>query len=100
MGPWRSVEELEDHVVLDELMLLTKRLTKSKNAHYRFLAAIQGADLGEDDDDSEVSEGADDLPEEVLAHERAWKEKKKAMQESGEATEMTFDALGLGYSKQ
>jgi hypothetical protein len=60
------------------------------------MGSFQGVDLGEYDD----GEGADDLPEEVLAAERAWQERKKQMLvDENAAVKAEMETFGLGYSK-
>lgn len=98
VGAWKSFDEIEDSLTLDELLYLHKHLIKTKHNHYKMLAAFQGIDM--QGDDEEGPSGADDLPPEVLEHERAWKEKKAADIASGEAAKQEMDAFKLGYSRQ
>lgn len=96
-GAWKSFTEIEDALTLDELLYLHKHLMRSRKNHYRMLAAFQGIDMPVDDDDE--SDG-DDLPPEILAAEKAWKEKRDAKIASGEAAKEEMDAFKLGYSRQ
>lgn len=98
VGAFHSFEQIEESLTLDELLFLHKHLMKSKQSHYRMLGAFQGVDMGDFDDDEE--DGENDLPEEVLAHERAWQEKKKAALEDGSAREEEMSAFKLGYTQK
>jgi uncharacterized protein with von Willebrand factor type A (vWA) domain len=97
VGAWKSFDEIEESLTLDELLFLHKYLMKSKQSHYRMLAAFQGIDMGGDDD---FEDSGEDLPEEVLAAERAWQEKKKAAIESKEEIGKEMSEFKLGYSRK
>lgn len=87
-GCWRNYDELEDCLTLDELLLTNDTLMQREKDRFRVQAALAGAEIPDDD-----QEGADDLPEELLAMERELKAKRsKAAPEVSELTE-----LGLGY---
>jgi hypothetical protein len=95
IGGWKSFVEIEESLTLDELLFLHKYLMKNKHNHYKMLAAMQGVDVGDfDEGDSD-----DELPEEVLAAERAWKVKKQAAIDSGLAAQSELSEFGLGYTK-
>jgi hypothetical protein len=93
IGNWKSFEDLENHLILDELIMLSEALSKSKKEHYRFMAALEGVDW-DDDGDDETHDSGDDLPPELLNAEKAWqKEKEEHLKKSGD-----LDGFGLGYS--
>lgn len=78
-------------------MLLVKALAKKNKDHFRILAAAQGYDIPDDDEETFSDKGDDDLPEELLAAERALQARKK--EELGKPAVLikTEDGLGLGY---
>lgn len=94
VGGFSSFEEIENALSIEELVLLHEQLMKSKQNHYRMLASFQGIDLS---DGGVASEGADDLPEEVIEAERAWQEKKKKALEENPANGL--ESFGIGYKK-
>lgn len=96
-GAWRSFDEIESLLTLDELIFIHKYLMKSKHDNYRMLAALQGIETEPLDDDES---GGDDLPEEVIAAERAWQERKQAAIDSGEAVKQEMNEFGLGYERK
>lgn len=75
MGAWRSLDDIEDNLVLDELLLLHDALGKSKHMNYRMLGSLQGVDIG--DYDSEIEDEDGGLPEEIIAMEREFAKKKE-----------------------
>lgn len=95
IGSWKNFEELENALVLDELLMLHEAMAKSKHTNFRMLASLQGVDIP----DVSQNESDEELPPEILEHERAWKAKKEAMQQSGEAAELELDSFGLGYKR-
>lgn len=97
IGNWTDSEDAEDHLVLDELIMLHERYSKHQFRLMRFQAAIQGVDMG--DDDEEVDQNGEELPPEILEMERAWAEKKRQAEESGEAEASRLGKLNIGYSK-
>jgi hypothetical protein len=99
VSPWRSFDEIEDHLTLDEMMLLHDVMAKGKQMHYRMLASFQGIDIGEMYGDSFAGGDDGDLPQELLEAERAWKEKKEKALAEGEKEKAELEPFGLGYSK-
>lgn len=82
IGAWKSFDDIEEHLVLDELLLLHESLGKSKHDYFRTMGSFQGVDIGpleSDDDDS-------DLPEEILQMEREFAAKKAAHLANGGVT--------------
>lgn len=67
MGSWKSLVEMEECLTLPELNLLVDGARKKEERHNKFLAAVQGIDLGDEDDTPEGLPTFDDI-------------KKKAMQ--------------------
>ena len=95
VGSWRNFDDIEEYLILDELLLLSDQLNKSKRDNYKMLAAVQGGDIGDDNEPSSIS--GDELPQELLERERAW-QAKKAEQEKDPVNE--FDGFKLGYTKK
>ena len=55
MGNWKSLIEMEECLTLQELNALVEGAQKKEERHNRFMAAVQGIDLGEE-------EAPDDVP--------------------------------------
>lgn len=49
MGIWKNYEELEDNLSVDELLSTLNAARKSESSKQRFLAAIQGIDLSDNE---------------------------------------------------
>lgn len=98
MGPWRNFDEIEEFLTIDELMLLSDSHATVQHNHYRMLGSFQGVDLGERD--GSESDDGDELPPEILEHERKWQEVKRQAIESGEAARAELATFGLGYAKK
>ena len=49
LGNWKSYEELEDQLSIDELLATLDAFRKQKREEQKFLAALQGVDLSEDE---------------------------------------------------
>lgn len=96
IGAWSNTEEAEDYLTLDELVMLHERFSKHEFRLLKFQAAMQGVDLGNDEEASDDEE----LPPEILEMERAWQEKKAQAFESGEAQAEELKTFGLGYTKK
>lgn len=47
LGNWKSYEELEDQLSIDELLATLDAFRKQKREEHKFLAALQGVDLSE-----------------------------------------------------
>lgn len=47
LGNWKSYEELEDELSLDELLATLNAYRDQKREEQKFLAALQGVDLSE-----------------------------------------------------
>lgn len=75
IGPWKSFDDIEEHLVLDELLLLHDSLNKKKHHYFRMMGSFQGVDIGDLGDDDESSEG---LPEEIAAMEAEFRRRKEA----------------------
>lgn len=107
-GPWKNFAEIEDELILDELLLLNDMIIKSKNEHFKMLAVLQGADPDEiyaDEDDDDWDDNGEELPPEILEHERAWQEKKRHYLENKEEEDkkmagQDLSDIGLGYSRK
>lgn len=78
-------------------MLLVKALAKKNKDHFRILAAAQGYDIPDEDEDEYNDMGDDDLPEELLEAERALQARKKEELKPSNVLIQTEDGLGLGY---
>lgn len=42
VGPWKSFEELEENITIDELNLIIKAAHERETRHHRVLAALKG----------------------------------------------------------
>lgn len=82
LGIYRSVEELEEHLTIDELNLLLKAVADKEERQHRVLAAVNGIRWDEGN-----SESAED------AVERA---KRKAQAQSLGKTEEQLELESLG----
>jgi hypothetical protein len=51
LGIWKNYEELEESMSLDELLVTIDASRKRAKEEHRFLAAIQGVDIGESSGD-------------------------------------------------
>lgn len=49
MGIWKNYDELEDNLSVDELLSTINAARKTERERQRFLAAIQGIDLSDDE---------------------------------------------------
>lgn len=49
MGIWKNYDELEDNISVDELLSTLNAHRKSQREQQKFLAAIQGIDLSDDE---------------------------------------------------
>ena len=97
VGGFTGFAHMEDELCLDELLLLHEQLAKRKHSEYQVMAAVQGVEIP--DLDSAPEEGLDDLPPEVLAAEKAWRE-KKAEYNRESASSDDLDTFGLGYKRE
>lgn len=93
-GSWRSFEELEECLTLEELTLLLSTHTKIDNAARAFTAALKGIDLSkhEEDDASGSSENRPATFEEIKARAAA-----KAAGVSQD--EFDFGIMGIGVKE-
>jgi hypothetical protein len=48
-GRWKNFEELEENLSMPELIQLLKSISKKEDDNRRFLASLQGINLGEDE---------------------------------------------------
>lgn len=57
MGNWKSYDELEENISIDELIYTLNAYRKQQKEEHKFLAAIQGVDLSESEpiDITEIS---------------------------------------------
>lgn len=94
VGSWKNFDDIEEHLILDELLLLTEQLQKKRRHEMRVIAMSQGVDIdAEDGEDSN-----EELPEEVLEAERKFKAAREAKRLAKAAEgEMQSFADGLGY---
>lgn len=97
--PWKNFDELEDNLILDEFLLLHDVLSREEKMHYKILGSFQGINMDEDEDDNSM-DSDDELPEEMLAAERAWKEKRDKGIAEGLGEASSFEAMGLGYTRE
>lgn len=51
MGGWKNIQDLEDNISLDELYALYKATRDKEYRHHRFMAALKGVNLDEDEKD-------------------------------------------------
>lgn len=49
MGNWRNYDDLEENLSIDELIATIDAYRKRQKEEHRFLAAIQGVDLGQEE---------------------------------------------------
>lgn len=49
LGNWKSYEELEEQLSIDELLATLNAHRKQKREEQKFLAALQGVDLSDDE---------------------------------------------------
>jgi len=49
LGNWKSYEELEEQLSIDELLATLNAYRKQKREEQKFLAALQGVDLSDDE---------------------------------------------------
>ena len=83
IGAWRSLEELEDSLILKELLLLVSSCRRSDYKNLKMLGMAQGADVQLDDDDYGY-EGATG---------------PTSSKEAASGFEISHSALGLGYEE-
>ena len=55
LGNWKNYEELEDSLSMPELIQTFKSMQKSESEKRKFLASIQGVDLGQEEETQEGS---------------------------------------------
>lgn len=100
VGTWKNFDEIEECLILDELMLLMEALAKKSRNSFRMMAASNGYDIPEEEDDEMEDRGDDDLPPEIIEAERALQVKKAEMRQN-RTQPISFisseDGLGLGY---
>jgi hypothetical protein len=53
LGHWKNYDELEDNLSMPELIQTLKSMQKTESEKRRFLASIQGIDLGQDEEEQE-----------------------------------------------
>lgn len=46
-GDWKSLQEMEDTLTLEELYLIVDAQHRAEHRHNKFMAAIQGVDIDE-----------------------------------------------------
>jgi len=56
MGSWKSIKEMEEVLTLDEVYLLVDAMYRKEERHNKFLAAIQGIDLNENEENSDFED--------------------------------------------
>lgn len=93
--PWKNFDQLENSLILDEFLLLCEELEKADKLHYKIIGSFQGIDMEDDAEDND-----DDLPEEILAKEREWQERKRKAIEQGKDQETELETFGIGYTKE
>jgi hypothetical protein len=49
LGHWKNYEELEENLSMPEIIQTIKSMQKSENEKRKFLASIQGVDLGNEE---------------------------------------------------
>lgn len=98
VGTWKNFDDIEESLILDELLLLVNSLGKKQKNNFRMLAASQGYDIP-DDDEEDMVDGDDDLPEELLEAERALQARKREQLGPNAKTQeiATEGGLGIGY---
>lgn len=95
VGTWKNFDDIEESLILDELLLLTEQLNKKRRHEMRIIMLSQGVDI---EDEEPSNKDDEDLPEEVLAAERAYREEKERKKlEKAIAGEMVPFGEGLGY---
>lgn len=53
LGIWKNVEELEESICLEELELIIKAARDREHRHNKFMAALKGINLDENNDAKE-----------------------------------------------
>ena len=65
LGIWKDFNDLESNLSMPELTAILEATRAKEKREQRFLAAIQGVDLGDDTDDKKAFE---DLKAKVFSH--------------------------------
>lgn len=99
-GAWKNTEDVEDSLTLDELLMISEQVNKTRWHEWKFHAAIQGIDMDDPVTESSSKDGDSELPPELLEREREWQKRKQEMIESNEAEQSQFESMGLGYVKK
>jgi len=55
LGNWKNYEELENSLSMPELIQTFKSMQKSESEKRKFLASIQGIDLGQEENESSTT---------------------------------------------
>lgn len=53
LGLWRNIEDLENSLCLEELEAIIKASREKEHRHQKFMAALKGIDLDENDEAKE-----------------------------------------------
>lgn len=96
VGSWKNFDDIEEHLILDELLILSDQLQKKRRHELRMVAMTQGVDIDEDENEHSNEE----LPPEVAEAERRFKEErmaKRAAKAAAEGGGMQSFSEGLGY---
>jgi hypothetical protein len=89
IGAWKSFDDIEEHLILDELLLLHESLKKKNHNYFRIMGSFQGIEIDPFEDD----QSNDDLPEEIKAFEAEFRKRKAAADKPPDLV------AGLGYKK-
>ena len=97
LGHWKNYEELEENLSMPELIQTLKAIKKSELEERKFLAALQGKDLG--DEQEEQGKTFDDIRRKALGIDSSADDITSLRGEF--AAEAGFGiGMGLGYSKE
>jgi hypothetical protein len=53
LGQWRNFDDLEENLCVDELILIINSIREKEHREHKFIAALQGVDLDEEELDQE-----------------------------------------------
>lgn len=70
VGTWKSFQEVEDNLSLDELFLIIEQLNEKERRDMEWQAAMQGVDLKKESGATETSAGAQAIFDGVVAYEK------------------------------
>ena len=97
LGNWKNYEELEDSLSMPEMIQTFKSMQKSESEKRKFLASIQGVDLGQEENENGTT--FEDVRRRALGV-KASGDDVVSLQGSFAAEAGFGVGAGLGYSKE